>query len=101
MEGFVEGVAVDVEDFTGNGHPDILLAGNLFMAEVETQRHDASIGLLLEGNGNGDFSPLPLKTSGINAIGDVKDLALLRDPQGKLLVFVARNDQPLSVFRRR
>jgi len=46
-----------VEDFNTDGHLDILLAGNLYHAEVETARNDAGYGLLLLGDGKGNFEP--------------------------------------------
>lgn len=88
-----------IQDFTGNGNPDILLAGNLFAAEVETKRHDASIGVLLEGDGKGNFLPWSFEESGFFAQGDVKDMALLRDSEGGKIVVIARNNMPLKVVR--
>ena len=46
---------------------DILLAGNLFDAEVETTRHDASNGLLLKRKKDGGFEPLTILNTGFYA----------------------------------
>ena len=40
-----------IEDFNQDGNLDILVAGNLYTAEVETPRNDAGIGLVLLGDG--------------------------------------------------
>jgi len=93
--------ALLIEDFTGNGHQDILLAGNFFAAEVETQRHDASIGALLEGDGKGNFRPLTFEESGFFAQGDVKDMAMIKVGNGKRMVVIARNNAVLKVVRER
>lgn len=90
-----------IEDFTGNGHSDILLAGNLFASEVETQRHDASIGVLLEGDGKGGFRPMSFEESGFFAQGDVKDMAMIKGNNGKKIVVIARSNMALKVVKER
>ncbi|MBK8501265.1 MAG: hypothetical protein IPL46_03130 [Saprospiraceae bacterium] len=50
-----------INDFDQDGHADVLLAGNLFDAEVETTRADAGFGLLMLGDGAGHFKPLSKK----------------------------------------
>ncbi|MEM0996206.1 MAG: VCBS repeat-containing protein [Bacteroidota bacterium] len=87
-----------VYDVDGDGQQDLLLAGNMFGAEVETCRHDASVGLVLRGNGRGDFTPVPFARSGFFAQGDVKDLVKLRRADGRTLIVVARNGGPVRVF---
>ncbi len=46
-----------LDDFNGDSKVDILAAGNLYDAEVETTRADAGYGLLLLGDGFGGFRP--------------------------------------------
>ncbi len=64
---------IEIQDFDQDGHLDVLLAGNLYGAEVETPRSDAGYGLLLTGNGKGQFKPIPPSKSGLYIPGDVKD----------------------------
>jgi enediyne biosynthesis protein E4 len=85
-----------LRDFDQDGKLDILLAGNLYVSEVETQRADAGCGLLLKGDGQGNFAPLSVPESGLFVPGDVKALAWLDGPG---LLLVANNDGPLQVFR--
>ncbi len=68
----VNGIVVD--DFDGDNIKDILLGGNRFNVEVETTRSDASIGLLLQGNGKGDFRALSRKESGLFIPENVKNM---------------------------
>lgn len=42
-------------DINKDGHQDILGAGNVYDAEIETIRYDASKGYILLGDANGDF----------------------------------------------
>ena len=76
-----------VKDFDSDGYLDLLVAGNLYDSEVETPRNDASIGLLLRGDGKGDFEAVPTSESGVRIIGEVR--ALLSFQNG---VLVGRNN---------
>ncbi len=86
-------------DFNQDGHLDLLLGGNLFGSEAETTRADASLGLLLTGNGEGDFKAMTPKTSGFNIPYDVKNMELIKIGKNKkAAVLVACNDDALRVF---
>ena len=89
-----------VKDFDGDDILDILVAGNLFAAEVETPRNDASIGLLLKGNGDNSFSPLTLKESGFLARGDVKDIQYMKINSDEHIL-ITNNDGPIEVYKAR
>jgi hypothetical protein len=91
--------AVICDDFDGDGHKDLLLAGNEYQTEVMTGRYDASYGLFLRGDGKGSFLSVPPLTSGFRVRGDVKDLSLINTGDGKKLVLVAVNNDSLRVFR--
>jgi hypothetical protein len=47
------------DDFDKDGHTDILLSGNFYPFRVQYGRVDASVGLLLRGNGKGEFILFP------------------------------------------
>jgi len=86
-------------DFDGNGTIDLLLAGNLFQAEVETGRADAGRGLVLLGDGKGNFEEVSVQKSGIFAPFDVKDLAMLTgNPNKPRIILVANNNYGLQLF---
>jgi hypothetical protein len=53
-----------IQDFNKDGFLDILAAGNIFNFEVETVRPDAGNGVLLSGNGKGDFKSVNHRESG-------------------------------------
>lgn len=86
------------EDFDADGHLDILVAGNLFVSEVETGAADAGVGLYLKGDGKGNFTPVSLLESGIFANMDVRDLALVQSGNEKATVIVANNNNRAQVF---
>lgn len=87
-----------IEDFNQDGHPDVIIGGNMYNSEVETARNDASLGLLLVGNGKGDFKPVTPQESGLMIPGNVKSLASLKNHDGATLVLVGNNDSELQIF---
>ncbi len=76
-----------VDDYDDDGYLDAVVAGNLYMTEVETPRNDAGKGLFLKGKGDGSFIAVPLEDSGIYVKGDVKDGAKVTHGNRKFLVF--------------
>ena len=87
-----------VSDFNSDGHLDLLLAGNKYGFEVETNRCDAGNGTLLMGDGKGGFSWLDNNLSGFWAMREVRDLAMLRSAGGKNTFIVANNNSALQIF---
>lgn len=69
-------------DVTGNGHLDVLAVGNSYAPNVITGRHDALIGVLLQGDGSGQFESASHRDSGFFGDGDGKGLAQLYDADG-------------------
>ncbi|MEM6770844.1 MAG: FG-GAP-like repeat-containing protein, partial [Bacteroidota bacterium] len=92
----VNGILID--DYSGDGHPDVLIAGNLYRAEVETPRNDASIGLLLVNDGKGNLREVPVDESGVFLPGDVKSLIALTRADDQLII-AGRNDATLATLR--
>ena len=89
-----------VADWNGDGHPDLVIAGNHWGAEVETIRYDGGVGMLLLGDGQGGFKPVATRNSGIFAWNNAKDVLLLPlGTAGTPAVVVANNNAPLQVFR--
>ena len=92
--------AILAKDFDADGHLDIMLAGNLYQTEVETPRNDASVGLLLKGNGKGEFKPQLSKDSGLYVDGDVKNASIISiGSMQEGYVLVAKNDDYLQLFK--
>ena len=85
-------------DFTGDGITDILMAGNKYGIEAETHRCDAGSGVLLAGNGKGQFTWVNNLQSGFWAPNEVRDMGLLRGPGGKKTIVVVNNSGAAQVF---
>ncbi|MEZ4928272.1 MAG: VCBS repeat-containing protein [Saprospiraceae bacterium] len=86
-------------DFNGDGHIDIMLAGNKYGFEVETNRCDAGNGALFLGDGKGNFQWMDNLKSGFWAMREARDLALLRGAGGKHIILVANNHGPAEIFQ--
>jgi len=90
--------AIVYEDLDGDGHKDLLLAGNNYQSEVETTRADAGIGNFLKGNGKGEFERISHLESGFFIDKDVRDLVLVKSG-GDKMVIIANNNDKHSFFR--
>ena len=75
-----------VEDINGDGHLDAILAGNLFDAEVETTRADAGYGLVLLGDGSGNFQVMDKMESGLFIPFQVRSLTSVSCSAGRKLI---------------
>ncbi|MEX1187600.1 MAG: VCBS repeat-containing protein [Gemmatimonadaceae bacterium] len=89
--------AMIAHDVDGDGHLDLLLAGNLYDAEPNTPRADAGNGLWLRGDGRGRFIPVPASESGFLAPLNVAQLRLIGTATGKA-VLVANTGDSLQAF---
>jgi hypothetical protein len=87
-------------DVDGDGHVDLLLAGNFdgIAPELGGRMH-ASDGLLLRGDGKGNFTPVARSRSGFVVPGETRDIQRLKTAAGDLYVIARNNDRPL-VFRK-
>ena len=92
-------MGIEVLDVNEDGHLDIIAAGNMYNTEVETPRYDAGNGVVLLGDGKGQFRALPVHESGLNAPKNVKDIALVKSGgEGNYLIIANNNAEP-QVFR--
>ncbi|TAE28887.1 MAG: RNA-binding protein [Cytophagales bacterium] len=85
--------ALSVLDVDKDGRKDLFLAGNTLQTRIRFGRSDANRGLLLRGDGKGNFAPLSQPRSGFGLQGDVRSVVAVGN---KLLVGV--NRQGVRVF---
>ncbi len=90
---------MQVDDFDGDGNPDVIINGNDYGTEVSTGRYDALNGLMLKGDGKGNFKPLSILQSGIYIPGNGKALVKLQSSNGKYLLAASQNKDDLKVFQ--
>ncbi|MEP7277172.1 MAG: VCBS repeat-containing protein [Bacteroidota bacterium] len=90
--------SIQLADYDKDGKMDILLAGNFHSPDFMTGRYDASIGLMLKGDGKGGFKPLSPTVSGIHINGDARALATLKI-SNETVVIAAVNEGKLQVYK--
>jgi hypothetical protein len=84
--------AVVVADFDGDGFEDVFLSQNFYDTEPQTSRADAGRGLLLRGNGQGNFQALSGSSSGIAGYGEQRGAAAADyDADGRVDLVVTQN----------
>lgn len=76
-------VAADVNH---DGKKDILLAGNNTWTRIKFGRYSANHGVLLSGNGKGDFTYVPQTESGLNIRGNVRSLQLIHSGKSEKII---------------
>lgn len=89
----VQGIIV--QDFTGDGVLDILLAGNYYPYRAQYGPCDAGKGLLLKGNGHSGFTTIDNLKLGVWIDGDVRDMKVLKGNQ-QTNIIVSKNDDKVQ-----
>ena len=89
--------SIIVHDVDGDGHLDLILAGNIYETDPEIPRSDAGNGLWLKGDGAGNFTSVSSFKSGFIAPKDVKALRLITTPNGHT-VLIGNNNDSLEAF---
>jgi hypothetical protein len=87
------------EDINEDGFLDIMICGNDYGTELTTGRYDAMNGLVLLGNGKGDFTPVGLEHSGMFIPGNAKALVKFRGPNNSYRVAASQNKDLLKIFK--
>lgn len=86
-----------VTDLNGDGHVDIVLAGNQYGVPPVLGRYDASRGVVLLGDGHGAFHAAGASV-GLALDGQVRGLALVNRTTKTPLLAVARNGAALQLL---
>ena len=86
------------EDVDGDSNLDVIINGNDYGTEISTGRYDAFSGLVLKGDGKGNFTALLPAQSGLYIPGDGKSLVNIKSAKQSLLLLAAQNQGPLLAF---
>jgi hypothetical protein len=93
----VQGIATI--DVNGDGNLDVLLVGNKYGYEVETNRCDSSNGCVLIGDGKGGFSWMNNAECGFWAMREVRDLIVLNGKEPEPHVIISNRGAGLQAYK--
>ncbi|MEJ7682956.1 MAG: hypothetical protein WKG06_34890 [Segetibacter sp.] len=86
------------EDIDKDGNKDLIIAGNFYPLRVSLGPLDAGLGLVLKGNGKGEFKPMTYEQTGLNISGDVRNLINVRTKENSLFL-AGKNNGKLQIVR--
>ena len=89
---------IATHDVNNDGHLDILMAGNKYGYEVETNPCLSSNGHLFYGDGKGNFKWADNAKSGFWAIREARDLIIVPDGKNQPMIIVSNNNNDVQVF---
>jgi hypothetical protein len=89
--------AIDTYDITGDGLPELIMAGNYYPWRIQWGQMDASYGWVLENKGKGSFWVRYPEASGFWAGGDVRSMVGIM-AAGKGTFLIARNNGTIQGF---
>ncbi|MET4081407.1 hypothetical protein ABIB40_001353 [Pedobacter sp. UYP30] len=86
-------------DFDGDGNLDVVMNGNDYGTDVSTGRYDALNGLMLKGDGKGNFKPESILQSGIYLPGNGKALVGFQGSKGQYMLAASQNKGDVKIFQ--
>lgn len=86
-------------DFNKDGHEDLLAVGNLYAAQPDFGRYDAGYGLMMLGDGKGNFSAVTPQNSGFILKGEGRSIQTIESAKGGDAYLVGMNDDSLLIFK--
>ncbi len=91
--------AIKSGDLNNDGKKDILLGGNFSGTRIKFGESDAGKGLLLSGNGRGQFSVLNDLRSGFMIRGEIRDIQDVMLSSGESILVFALNNDSARIYR--
>lgn len=85
-------------DINGDGNQDLIVGGNQSHTRIRIGKMDAGFGLVLLGDGKGNFNPLSPMESGLGIKGDIKSILNLKSSDGEFILFGINQQRP-EVYR--
>ncbi|MEO6218791.1 MAG: VCBS repeat-containing protein, partial [Ginsengibacter sp.] len=83
--------AIAVADINHDGKNDLILAGNNSWTRIKFGRYRANHGILLLGDGKGNFEYVVQSQSGLNVREDIRSMQLINSKNSLKLIFGANN----------
>ncbi|MBA4849655.1 VCBS repeat-containing protein [Emticicia sp. BO119] len=80
-------------DVNTDGKKDLVLAGNINRGRLRFGKYDANFGLVLKGDGTGNFTSVNQQQSGLNLKGDIRSMLFVNN-----ILFFGINQQALKAY---
>ena len=90
--------AIVLEDFNHDGNLDILMGGNVEQTRIKIGKIDANYGMLLLGNGKGDFKYINQEQAGICIKGCVRSMVNIKDKSGNVQLLIGINNAVPQIY---
>jgi enediyne biosynthesis protein E4 len=87
--------AIRCADVNGDGFPDLILGGNEFGFLPQFGRLDGSFGDVLINDGKGNFTFMGNAVSGLNVLGQVRDIAMIGGQKNMRVLFLVNDEYPV------
>jgi hypothetical protein len=87
--------SISCVDVNNDGKPDLILGGNQFDFLPQFERLDGSFGDVLLNDGKGNFTWVQQRFSGLEVMGEVRDIAHIQARENEYILFLRNNDFPL------
>jgi enediyne biosynthesis protein E4 len=92
---------IKATDINEDGNKDLVLVGNLNAVQPEYGAYDAGLGLILLGDGKGNFTPLLPKESGFVVKGEGREIEIIKQAKtNKPLYVISRNNDRVVTFEK-
>ena len=85
--------AISAVDINNDGKKDLILAGNNSWTRIRYGRYAANHGIVLLGDGKGNFKYAPPSQTGLTIRGDVRSIEKINDK-----IFFGMNGQPAKIY---
>jgi hypothetical protein len=85
---------INALDYDRDGNTDLLLCGNINKARLRFGKYDANYGMLLKGDGKGNFNYILQQQSGFKIKGDVRSVLEINHK-----VLIGINQSPLISYQ--
>ena len=92
--------AIVTDDFDGDSLVDLLLCGNFSGLNHEVARQDANRGVVMKGDGHGNFMYRPPEETGIFIPGEVRDIKVLPIPGKPETLLIGRNNSSAMILQK-
>jgi hypothetical protein len=88
-----------LKDVNNDGYNDLIMGGNLYSAEVETPRNDASYGHILINNQDGTYSAISTERTAFFGEGEIRAIRSIRIKGKENTFLVAQNNGYLKLYQ--